>query len=140
GLHIAGTADAWAAEIAKPLAGNSNIALALGTFFAAPLLRFASEPGGGFHEFGRSNIGKSLTSAVGQSIYGWPYETADDAFGVSWAGSEAGFDALALARTDLGLPLDEIKFTDPRTAEQVIYKIASDTKGPRATSGGQLRE
>ncbi len=141
GLHITGTAAAWATEIAKPLAGNSNVALALGTFFAAPLLSFASEPGGGFHEFGRSNIGKSLASAIGQSIYGWPFDTGPrDTFGVSWGGSEAGNDAVALERTDLGLSLDDIKLTDPRTAEQVIYKIASGTKGPRATSAGQLRE
>jgi hypothetical protein len=32
-------------------------------------------------------------------------------------GTEAGFDALALARTDLGLPIDEITVANPRTAE-----------------------
>jgi hypothetical protein len=34
------------------------------------------------------------------------------------------------------LPLDEITLANPRTAEQVIYKVASGTKGPRATSAG----
>jgi uncharacterized protein (DUF927 family) len=140
GLHIAGTSAEWAAEIAEPLRGNSNVALSLGTLFAAPLLCFASEPGGGNHFFGHSTIGKTMCSAVGQSIYVWPHETADDAFGVSWGGSEAGFDALALVRTDLGLPLDEITLANPRTAEQVVYKVASGTKGPRATSTGHLRE
>jgi uncharacterized protein (DUF927 family) len=140
GLHIAGTAAEWATEIAKPLQGNSNVALSFGTFFAAPLLEFASESGGGNHLYGQSGIGKTMASATGQSIYGWPYETNDDAFGVSWGGSEAGFDAFALGRTDLGLPLDEITLANPRTAEQVIYKIASGTKGPRATSRGHLRE
>ncbi len=140
GLHLAGTAAEWATEIAAPLEGNSNVALAFATFFAAPLLHFASEPGGGVHLFGVSSIGKTMASAVGQSIYGWPHETADDAFGVSWGGTEAGFDALALARTDLGLPLDEITLANPHTAEQVVYKIASGTKGPRATSAGHLRE
>ena len=57
-----------------------------------------------------------------------------------WGGSEAGFDALALARTDLGLPLDEITLANPRMAEQIVYKVASGTKGPRATSTGHLRE
>ena len=124
----------------RRLQGNSNVALSFGTFFAAPLLEFASEPGGGNHIYGRSTIGKTMASDAGQSINGWPHETADDAFGVSWGGTEAGFDALALARTDLGLPLDEITLANPRTAEQVIYKIASGTKGPRATSAGHLRE
>jgi uncharacterized protein (DUF927 family) len=140
GLHVAGTVAEWATEIAAPLQGNSNIALSFGTFFAAPLLEFASEPGGGNHSYGRSTIGKTMASAAGQSIYGWPHETADDAFGVSWGGTEAGFDALALARADLGLPLDEITLANRRTAEQVIYKVASGTKGPRATSAGHLRE
>ncbi len=140
GLHVAGTAAEWAVEVAAPLQGNSNIALSFGTFFAAPLLLFASEPGGGNHFYGMSTIGKTMASAAGQSINGWPHETADDAFGVSWGGTEAGFDALALARTDLGVPLDEITRTDPRTAEQVAYKVASGTKGPRATSAGYLRE
>jgi uncharacterized protein (DUF927 family) len=140
GLHVAGTAAEWAAEIAAPLRGNSNIALSLGTSFAAPLLCFASEPGGGNHLYGPSTIGKTMASAIGQAIYGWPHEMADDTFGVSWGGTEAGFDALARARTDLGLPLDEITLANPRTAEQVVYKVASGTKGPRATSTGHLRE
>ena len=89
---------------------------------------------------GSQRSAKPWISAAGQSIYGWPHETADDAFGESWGGTEAGFDALALARTDLGLSLDEITLANPRTAEQVIYKVASGTKGPRATSAGHLRE
>jgi putative DNA primase/helicase len=140
GLHVAGTAAEWAAEIAVPLQGNSNVALSFATFFAAPLLRFATEPGGGVHLFGVSTIGKTMISDAGQSIYGWPHEIADHAFGVSWGGTEAGFDALALARTDLGLPLDEITLANPHTAEQIVYKVASGTKGPRATSSGHLRE
>jgi uncharacterized protein (DUF927 family) len=140
GLHVAGGKVEWAAEIAAPLEGNSNIALSFGTFFAAPLLEFASEPGGGNHLYGRSTIGKTMASAPGQSIYGWPYETADDAFGVSWGGTEVGFDALALAHTDSGVALDEITLAKRHTAEQVVYKVASGTKGPRATSAGHLRE
>ena len=140
GLHVEGSAAEWAAEVAVPLRGNSNVALSFATFFAAPLLPFASEPGGGNHLYGPSTIGKTMASDAGQSIYGWPLETADDAFGVTWAGSEAGFDALALARTDLGLPLDEITLANRRVAEQVVYKLASGVKGPRASSTGHLRE
>jgi putative DNA primase/helicase len=140
GLHVAGTTAEWGAEIAAPLRGNSNVALSFGTFFAATLLCFASEPGGGNHLYGPSTIGKTMASDVGQSIYGWPHETNDNAFGISWGGTEAGFDALALARTDLGLPLDEITLANARTAEQVAYKVASGAKGPRATSTGHLRE
>jgi uncharacterized protein (DUF927 family) len=140
GLHVAGTSLGWATEIAEPLRGNSNVALSFGTFFAAPLLCFANEPGGGNHLCGKSTIGKTMASDAGQSINGWPHETADETVGVSWGGTEAGFDALAQARTDLGLGMDEITLSDPRTAEQIIYKVASGTQGPRATSIGQQRE
>jgi hypothetical protein len=141
GLHVAGTTAEWMAEIAAPLRGNSNVALSLGTFFAAPMLRFSGEPGGGNHLCGHSTIGKTMASAVGQSINGWPFETADgNTFGVSWGGSEAGSAAFLQARTDLGIALDEITRTDPRKAEEIIYAIASGTQGPRAKSTGQLRE
>jgi uncharacterized protein (DUF927 family) len=140
GLHVAGTAAAWANEVAAPLRGNSNVALSLGTFFAAPLLRWASELGGGNHLHGQSGIGKSMAAAPGQSVYGWPFDTgADDAFGMPWGSSEAGFVPLAFARTDLGLSLDEITRTDPKTAEQTVYKL-SGSPDPRATPAGQPRE
>lgn len=140
GLHVAGTEEGWKTEVAAPLQGNSNVALSFATFLGDPLLPFASEPGGGAHLHGRSTIGKTMASSIGQSIDGWPHETADDAFGVSWGGTEAGFDALAYERSDLGLALDEITLANPRTAEQIIYKVASGTKGPRAKSTGYLRE
>ena len=57
-----GTAAEWAAEVATPLRGNSNVALSFATFFAAPLLHFASEPGGGNHLYGPSTIGKTMVS------------------------------------------------------------------------------
>jgi uncharacterized protein (DUF927 family) len=140
GLHVAGTTAAWGAEIAAPLRGNSNVALALGTFFAAPLLCWADEPAGGNHFCGHSGIGKTMGAAIGQSIYGLPHELGDNTVGTTWAGSEAGFDAFALARSDIGIGLDEITLADRREAEQIVYKLASGTQGPRATSAGKLRE
>jgi len=142
GLHVAGTTAAWAAEIAEPLRGNSNIALAFATFFAAPLLRWASEPGGGNHFCGKSSIGKTMASAFGQSIYGWPHELADDTVGVTWAGSEAGFDAFALARSDIGLALDEITRAKRNTAEQVVYTLGPASRvhaRPRPAACGKRR-
>ena len=62
----------WRENVAKPLAGNSNVLLAVGTFLAAPLLRSADEAGGGTHVFGHSKLGKTLVSAIGQSVWGKP--------------------------------------------------------------------
>jgi Domain of unknown function (DUF927) len=73
GFHRSGTSEEWRERIAKPHAGNSNVVLAIGTFLAAPLLRFADEPGGGFHLYGDSKIGKTLGGVIGQSVWGKPY-------------------------------------------------------------------
>jgi hypothetical protein len=140
GLHIEGKTPEWMAEVAEPVRGNSNVALAFATFFAAPLLRFANETGGGFHLAGLSTAGKSFVSALGQSINGWPYETADHAFGMSWGGSEAGSIAFFRDRSDLGVSLDEITLSDPKTAQDTAYRLAAGTEGPRATATGKQRD
>ena len=85
-------------------------------------------------------IGKSLVSAARQSIRGWPFETADDTFGISWGGTEAGNDAFMQARADVGMALDEITLSKPTRVEQTCYKLAAGAAGPRATSKGRLRE
>jgi len=73
GFHRAGTSEEWRNHVAIPLIGNSNVVLAAGTMLAAPLLRWADEPAGGFHFDGESKIGKTLASAIGQSIWGKPF-------------------------------------------------------------------
>src|SRR3954453_22815550 len=71
--------------IAKPLAGNSNVHLCVGTALAGPLLHWAGEPPGFFHIYGPSKIAKSLAAGVGQSVWGLPkVPGAADAFGASW--------------------------------------------------------
>ena len=83
GFHRSGTSEQWREQVAVPLAGNSNVVLAVGSFLAAPLLRWADEPGGGFHFHGPSKTGKTLIGAVAQSIWGKPYRpgAGADAFG-----------------------------------------------------------
>ena len=92
GLDRAGTTPQWIEHIAKPHEHNSNVVLSIGTFFAAPLLRWAAEPGGGFHFHGNkeegktSKEGKTLAAVLGQSVYGLPYYPAagENCFGYSW--------------------------------------------------------
>ena len=40
GFHRSGTSEQWREQVAVPLAGNSNVVLAVGSFLAAPLLRW----------------------------------------------------------------------------------------------------
>jgi Domain of unknown function (DUF927) len=64
GLHRSGTSEQWRRDVAAPLARNSNVILSTGTFLANPLLPWADEPGGLFHLYGQSKIGKTLAGAA----------------------------------------------------------------------------
>ena len=56
GLDVHGSVEQWIEQIARPMAGNSNVQLCVGTMFAGPLLKFAHEPPGLFHLWGTSKI------------------------------------------------------------------------------------
>jgi hypothetical protein len=126
GFHQSGTNDQWRDHVAKPLAQNSNVILAAGVFLAAPLLRWANEPPGGFHSCGRSKIGKTLAAAFGQSLYGKPYRqgASSDAFGFTWETTANRLEQRAALRNDAGLSLDEIGVGDKRSIAAAIYKLA----------------
>jgi putative DNA primase/helicase len=131
GFRRSGTSQQWQEEIAAPLVGSSNVLLAVGVFLIGPLLRFAGEPGGGFHLFGPSKIGKSLANAIGQSVWGKPYfpGAGADTFGFSWDSTANRLEERAVLRSDIGLSLDEIGVGDPKAIANAVYKL----------SGGQGR-
>jgi hypothetical protein len=72
GFAIEGSAADWCEQVAAPFAGNSNVILAVGVALSGPLTVWAGAPPGLFHIFCYSKRGKSLASAIGQSIYGRP--------------------------------------------------------------------
>jgi putative DNA primase/helicase len=126
GFHRSGSSEEWRERIAKPLAGNSNVLLAVGTFLAAPLLRWSDEPGGGFHIHGPAKVGKTLVGADGQSVYGKPYApgAGADAFGYTWESTANRIGERAVQRSDVGLSLDEIGIGDQRAIATTVYKLA----------------
>jgi putative DNA primase/helicase len=125
-LHRSGTSDQWCRCVAKPHAKNSNVLLAVGSSFAAPLLRFADEPGGGFHFHGTSKLGKTLVGVIGQSVWGKPYApgAGADAFGFTWETTPARIGERAVLRSDLPLYLDEIGVGEPKAVANAAYKLA----------------
>jgi hypothetical protein len=103
GLDVSGTVEEWIKNVATPLAGNSNVHLCVGTAFAGPLLKWASEPPGMFHIWGTSKIAKSLVGAIGQSVWGRPKVPGEaDAFGASWTATAVGLERYAVLRKRCG--------------------------------------
>ena len=126
GFHRSGTSEQWRENVAKPLTGNSNVLLAVGTFLAAPLLRWADEAGGGTHIFGHSKLGKTLVSAIGQSVWGKPCVpgAGEGAFGFTWESTPNRIGERAVLRSDVGLALDEISSAERKAVGSTIYKLA----------------
>ena len=126
GFDRSGTTAQWLEHVAKPHAHNSNVVLAIGTFLAAPLLRWAGEPGGGFHIFGPSKAGKTLADAIGQSVWGLPYfpGAGADVFGFSWESTANRIGERAVLRSDVGLSLDELGVGDASAIAKTIYTLS----------------
>ena len=141
GLRVSGSVKEWQRHIAAPLEKNSNVALALATFFATPLLRYTSEQVGGWHIYGPSSIGKTLVGAIGQSIYGMPLGVGTGGvFGRTWQSTATGLEQYARIRSDVGMFLDEVHTGDPRPIRTAIYQLTASIEKLRATSAIKLRE
>jgi uncharacterized protein (DUF927 family) len=128
GLHRAGTSAQWREHVARPLAGQSNVVLATGTLLAAPLLRWADEPGGGFHFYGGSKHGKTLAAVIGQSVWGKPFIPGSgdaNAFGYDWDSTSGRLEERAVLRNDVGLSLDGVEGGDAKAIASSIYTLAS---------------
>jgi putative DNA primase/helicase len=140
GLDVCGTVQDWIDQVAAPIAGNSNVHLCVGTAFAGPLLKWASEPPGMFHLWGASKTGKSLVGAIGQSVWGRPKVPGEaDAFGASWTATAVGLERYAVLRSDVGGYFDEIGEGTPKVIRLAVYAFANGTTKLRGTQDIGLR-
>ena len=140
GLDVGGSVEQWIEQIARPMAGNSNVHLCVGTMFAGPLLKFAHEAPGFFHLWGTSKIAKSLAGAVGQSVWGRPKVPGEaDAFGASWTATAMGLERYAVLRSDVGAYLDEIGEGSPKAIRPAVYGLANGSTKLRGTQDITLR-
>jgi len=140
GLDVSGTVEQWRNQVAAPMAGNSNVHLCVGTAFAGPLLKWASEPPGMFHLWGTSKIAKSLSGAIGQSIWGRPKVPGEpDAFGASWTATTVGLERYAVLRSDVGGYFDEIGEGAPKVIRPAVYVLANGSSKLRGTPDIDLR-
>ena len=140
GLDVSGTVEQWIDQVAAPMAGNSNVHLCVGTAFAGPLLKWASEPPGMFHLWGTSKIAKSLVGAIGQSVWGRPKVPGEpDAFGASWTATAVGLERYAVLRSDVGGYFDEIGEGAPKVIRPAVYVLANGSSKLRGTPDIDLR-
>lgn len=115
---ISGSLNDWQREVGQYLQGNSRPLLALGAIFAAPLLGVLREESGGFHFYGQSSKGKSLTGILAMSAVGEPIGLK-----VQWKGTGLGFDNYAAANNDGTIFLDEISECKPEVVKDTAYSI-----------------
>ena len=128
GFATEGTIEEWREQILEPFVGNSNVALAVGTALSGPLMDWAGVPPGLFHIFAESKHGKSLASAIGQSIYGRPLipnETNADPFGMSWLATANSLGEMILVRSSIGAFIEELNQGKAKDIADAAYRIAN---------------
>ena len=119
GYGEAGTLTEWQDNISKPVGNQSRIAFALSCAFAGQLLRpLNQDSGGGFHYWGVSSIGKSITLAVAGSVWG-------NKIVKTWRNTDNSLESTALLYNDNMLCLDELNEADPRTIGKTVYMLAN---------------
>ena len=133
--RASGSLDEWQQHIARHMAGNSRLCLAIGTALAAPLVSLLGMEAGGFHLFGDSRDGKSTAARAALSVWGNP-----EALMLTWTGTGHGFANTANARNDNLLVLDEIGQAQPRHVSQTAYSVINGVSKIQGAKEGGNRE
>jgi uncharacterized protein (DUF927 family) len=114
---VAGSLAEWQREIAGPAEGNSRLVLAISAALAGPLVYLAGEESGGFHFFGASSIGKTVTLHAARSVWGVPL--------ASWRTTDNAAEAMARGACDTLLTLDEIGQAPAHVVEAMAYLLGN---------------
>lgn len=132
-LTTAGTLDGWREKVAALAIGNSRLTFAMSAPFAAPLLHFSGDAGGGSHFVGPSSIGKTLALRTAASVSHSPDELR------TWRATANGLEGVATLHNDGLLILDELAEIDPRDAGAAAYMLANGTGKARARRDGSAK-
>jgi putative DNA primase/helicase len=100
---VCGALEEWETEVAPHCSLSSRLRLAIGTPFAAVILRRLDLGSFGFHFFGDTSSGKTLCLRVACSVPGFN----SDAGPTSWDGTLTGIEQHMLGTRDNVTPLDE---------------------------------
>lgn len=130
--RVSGSLKDWQENVAKYAAGNSRVLLALGTAFAAPLLRLANVENGGFHLFGDSGDGKTTSALIGNSV--WCSKDGKE----SWNRTALYITNAACSRNDCFMFLDEIgEQKNLKDIAQAAYSLGNGENRGRADKNGK---
>lgn len=118
---VSGSLEDWQKNIGRYVSGNSRLMLALGTAFAAPLLKLADLENGGFHLHSDSSDGKTTAANTATSV--WGKGGVDDGAGVKWNSTALAIENASLARNDNLLVLDEMGQANQRDIAKTAYNL-----------------
>lgn len=129
-----GTLEEWNTHIGEYCRGNDELQLLMFAALAGPALRHLGQSNFGFQLVGPTKHGKSIGTQVVASIYGAPNYCR------GWAATPNALTALAFARNDCALLLDEIGEADAHTVALAIYQLGNGRGKARLGSDRMLEK
>jgi len=139
-VRINGRLEEWRREVARWCSLSSRLRLAVGTAFAAPVLRRVNVDTFGFHFVGDSSSGKTLCLRVACSVPGFN----SNAGPTTWDGSSPGIEELALGTRDNITSLDDTDAIEGDIRKKrgfvrlTFFKLS--TNRPRLRAGHYARQ
>lgn len=125
-LRTAGSPEAQLEAMRTAWRASPAIATAICAALAAPMLERLAQPNFAVHLYGPSSRGKSTGLEIAASIYGNPATDDPAAFSGQWLATGNALEAMAEARTDVALCLDEAgMMTDPAAREDAVYRLCA---------------
>ncbi len=134
--EVAGTLEGWRDGVARPAEKNSRLTLAISAAFAAALLEFTDDDGGGFHLRGGSSVGKSTALIAAGSVWGGGGLRG---YMKTWRATDNALESLAEIHNNSLLCLDELAQVEPRAAGAAAYMLANGQGKARAGREGHAR-
>jgi uncharacterized protein (DUF927 family) len=131
----AGNLEDWKTQVAKYASGNKHIMFSICAALAGPLLDVANIPGGGFHLFGKSQMGKTSALAIAASVIGGPQAIR------SWRATDNGLESVSTEFNDSCLFLDELgEMPEKVNPGEVVYMLANGQGKQRMRADGKSKE
>lgn len=136
----AGTLEQWQNTIGMNAKYSSRVAFAVCMAFASPLLKFTTEPSGGFHLVGESGTGKSTALRALCSVWAQVLEGGGE-MSPKWNATANGIENAAKNHSDLPLILDELGQGEngKLNVEQVLYMLGNGAGKGRMKQDSKAR-